>query len=66
MKPIPPLKNDFILNDQEYQLCNTWLNEANEQTIRHPLEDAELETDRRRMKAMVEEYETNWRGQVQR
>jgi hypothetical protein len=37
MKPIPQLKNDFILNDQEY-----------------------------RMKALVEEYETNWRGQVQR
>jgi hypothetical protein len=66
MKPIPQLKNDFILNDQEYQVCKTWLNEANEQTIRHPLEDAELESDRRRMKALVEEYETNWRGQVQR
>jgi hypothetical protein len=66
MKPIPQLKNDFILNDQEYQVCNTWLNEANDQTIRHPLEDAELESHRRRMKALVEEYETNWRGQVQR
>jgi hypothetical protein len=66
MKPIPQLKNDFILNDQEYQVCKTWLKEANEQTILHPLEDAELETDRRRMKAMVEEYETNWRSQVQR
>ena len=30
MKPIPQLKNDFILNDQEYQVCKTWLNEANE------------------------------------
>jgi hypothetical protein len=66
MKPIPLLKNDFILNDQEYQVCKKWLNEVNEQTISHPLEDAELEIQRRRMKALVEEYETNWRGQVQR
>lgn len=61
MKPVPQLKMDYILNEEEYQLCKTWLNDANEQTILHPLEDAELERERRQMKALVVEYVTNWR-----
>lgn len=61
MKLIPKLKMDYILNEQEYQLCKAWLNEANEHTILHPLEDAELERQRRQMNALVEEYEANWR-----
>ena len=61
MKPVPRLKMDYILTEQEYQVCKTWLNEANEQTILHPLEDAELESQRRQMKELVDEYETNWR-----
>jgi hypothetical protein len=61
MKPVPRLQNDFIINEDEYQRCRTWLTEANEQTILHPLEDAELEMKRRRCKSLVEEYERNWR-----
>ena len=61
MKPTPKLQNDFILNESEYQACKTWLGQANEETIRHPLDDPELEMQRQRMKALVAEYENNWR-----
>lgn len=61
MRSFPKLKNDFILDDPEYRASKAWLEEANAQTILHPLEDAELERQRQQMKKMVEEYETNWR-----
>jgi hypothetical protein len=61
MKPVPSLQNDFILNETEYQACREWLAEANEETIRHPLDDPELEVQRRRIKGFVDEYEENWR-----
>jgi hypothetical protein len=61
MKPVPKLVNDFILNESEYQSCKAWLAEANEETIRHPLDDPELETQRQRIKGLVTEYEHNWR-----
>jgi hypothetical protein len=35
--------------------------QANEETIRHPLDDPELEMHRQRIKALVAEYENNWR-----
>ena len=59
MKPVPKLANDYILNEGEYQACKAWLTEANEETIRHPLDDPELEMHRRRMKGVVSEYEQN-------
>ena len=59
MKPVPKLVNDFILNESEYQSCKAWLAEANEETIRHPLDDPELETQRQRIKGLVTEYEHN-------
>jgi hypothetical protein len=62
MKPTPKLQNDFIVNESEYQACNTWLGHANEETIRHPLDDPELEMQRQRIKALVTEYEKNWRN----
>ncbi len=61
MQRVPKLQNDFILNETEYQACNAWLAEANEETIRHPLDDSDLEMQRRRIKALVAEYEENWR-----
>ena len=61
MRQVPRLKNDFIVNEEEYQQCKSWLFEATAQTIRHPLEDSELEAERRRVKGLVDEYETNWR-----
>lgn len=61
MKPVPSLQKDFILNETEYQSCKKWLAEANEETIRHPLDDPELEVQRRRIKEFVDEYEENWR-----
>lgn len=61
MKPPPKLPNDFILNESEYQACKSWLAEANEDTIRHPLDDPELEMHRQRIKGLVSEYERNWR-----
>lgn len=61
MKPVPKLANDYILNESEYQACNSWLAEANEETIRHPLDNPELEMQRQRMKGLVSEYERNWR-----
>ena len=61
MKSIPHLRNDFIVNEEEYQQCKAWLAEATEQTIQHPLEDPELEMQRRRFKEMVQDYESNWR-----
>jgi hypothetical protein len=61
MNPTPKLQNDFIVNESEYQACKTWLRQANEETIRHPLDDPELEMHRRRIKALVTEYEKNWR-----
>jgi hypothetical protein len=60
MKPLPKLSNDFILNESEYQACKTWLVEANEETIRHPLGNPELEMQRRRIKSLISEYELNW------
>jgi len=59
MKPVPKLLNDFILNDSEYQACQTWLAEANEETIRHPLGNPELEMQRQRIKSLIAEYEQN-------
>jgi hypothetical protein len=61
MRLAPRLKNDFIVNEEEYQQCKAWLFEATAQTIRHPLEDPELEIQRRRIKGLVNEYESNWR-----
>jgi hypothetical protein len=61
MRLIPHLQNDFIVNEEEYQQCKSWLFEATTQTIRRPLEDAELEAQRRRFKGLVDEYKANWR-----
>lgn len=61
MKPPPKLENDFIVNASEYQACRAWLNQANEETILHPLDDSELEMQRQRIKGLVAEYEENWR-----
>lgn len=61
MRPPPKLQNDFIVDESEYQACKAWLAEANEETIRHPLDDPELEIERRRTKGLVAEYEENWR-----
>ena len=61
MKPTPKLQNDFIVNESEYQACKAWLHQADEETIRHPLDDPELEMQRQRIKALVAEYEKNWR-----
>ena len=61
MKPVPKLLNDFILNESEYQACQTWLAEATEETIRHPLGNPELEMQRQRIKSLIAEYEQNWR-----
>lgn len=65
MKPFPKLANDFILNESEYQACKVWLAEANEETIRHPLGNPELEMQRQRIKGLVSEYERNWRQWAQ-
>jgi hypothetical protein len=62
MKPAPKLPNDFIVNESEYQACKAWLYQANEETIRHPLDDPELEMQRQRIKALVAEYQNNWRN----
>jgi hypothetical protein len=62
LKTAPRLPNGFIINEEEYLLCKEWLDEANQQTVLHPLEDADLEIQRRRMKSLVEEYEANWRS----
>ncbi len=61
MQPLAKLSNDFILNETEYQACKAWLVEANEETIRHPLGNPELEMQRRRIKSLISEYERNWR-----
>ena len=61
MKPAPKLQNDFIVNESEYQACKAWLAEANEETIRHPLDDPELEMQRQHINALVAQYEKNWR-----
>ena len=61
MRPTPKLQNDFIVNESEYQACKAWLDQADEETIRHPLDDPELEAQRQRIKALVTEYEKNWR-----
>ena len=61
MKATPRLQNDFIVNESEYQACVAWLAEANEETIRHPLDNPELEEQRQRIKGLVDEYVANWR-----
>ncbi|HXU16102.1 MAG TPA: hypothetical protein VN708_13310 [Terriglobales bacterium] len=61
MKTLPKLLNDFILNESEYRSCKAWLAEANEETMRHPLGNPELEMQRQRIKSLVAEYEQNWR-----
>lgn len=61
MRPAPSLQDDFIINEREYQACKTWLAEANDETIRHPLDDPSLEAQRRSMTGLVAEYEVNWR-----
>ena len=61
MRPPPTLQNDFIINEHEYQACRAWLADANEETIRHPLDDPSLEAQRQSMKGLVAEYEVNWR-----
>jgi hypothetical protein len=61
MKPTPKLQNDFIVNESEYRACKAWLGQANEETIRHPLDDPELEIHRQHINALVAEYEDNWR-----
>ena len=57
----PTLRNDFIVNEREYQACKAWLDEVNEHIVRHPLENPGLEVQRRSIKAMIAEYEENWR-----
>ena len=61
MRPPPALKNDFIVNEREYQACKAWLAEANEETIRHPSGDPALETQRQSITGLVAEYELDWR-----
>jgi len=61
MRLPPSLQNDFIVNEREYEACKTWLAEANEETIRHPLDDPPLEIQRRSMTEVVTDYEVNWR-----
>jgi len=61
MKIVPKLEHDFILNELEYETCKSWLDEANAEIIRHPLDDPELGIERRRVKALLAEYEQNWR-----
>ena len=61
MKPVPKLLNDFILTESEYQACKAWLADANEETVRHPLDNPELEMQRQRIKSLIAEYEHNWR-----
>jgi hypothetical protein len=61
MKSTPKLQNDFIVNESEHQACKAWLDQADEETIRHPLDDPELEMQRQRIKALVTEYAKNWR-----
>jgi hypothetical protein len=61
MKSPPKLQNDFIVDESEYQACKAWLDQANEETILHPLDDPELEIQRQRIKGLVAEYEENWR-----
>lgn len=61
MKPVPKLLTDFILNESEYQACKAWLADANDETVRHPLDNPELEMQRQRIKSLIAEYEQNWR-----
>jgi hypothetical protein len=58
---LPALPNGFITDESEYQACTAWLAAANEETIRHPLDDPDLEIQRRRIRELVAEYEENWR-----
>ena len=58
---VPALPNGFITDESEYQACTAWLAAANQETILHPLDNPELEIQRRRMKELVAEYEENWR-----
>jgi len=60
MKPAPRLKDDYILNEKDYQVCKTWLDEANAETILHPLGNRELEEQRQHIKSLIAEYEQNW------
>jgi hypothetical protein len=62
MKPVPILQNDFIVNESEYQVCVAWLAQANEEVIRHPLDNPELEMQRQRIKRLIADYKQNWRG----
>jgi hypothetical protein len=66
MESPPKLPNDFILNESGYQACKAWLAEANQETIRHPLDNPELEMQRQRIKVLVSEYERNWRQSEER
>ncbi len=58
---IPTLPNGFITDEREYQVCKAWLAAADEETIRHPLDNPDLEIQRRRMHELVAEYKENWR-----
>jgi len=53
-------KSGALEYEGEYQVCRAWLNQANEETILHPLDDSELEIQRQRIKGLVAEYEENW------
>ena len=61
MKPAPKLRDDFILNESDYEACKAWLDEANEETVLHPLGNRELEVQRQHIKSLIAEYEQNWR-----
>jgi hypothetical protein len=61
MKAMPNLPEDFIIDESDYRACRTWLDEANEETLRHPLGNPELEAQRRQVKSLIAEYEENWR-----
>ena len=61
MKAMPKLREDFITDESDYRACQAWLDEANEETIRHPLGNPELEAQRRHVKSLIAEYEENWR-----
>jgi hypothetical protein len=62
MRLAPKLQEDFIVNERDYQACKTWLDEANAETILHPLGNRELEAQRQHIKSLIAEYEQNWRN----
>ena len=66
MRNSPKLRYDFILNEAERRACRLWLEEADAETVRHPLEDPHLEFERQRVKGLLAEYERNWQESLQK